>query len=937
MIRFAAPWILAAAGVLWLWMLWRLRSLPHTYGGRRRWIQGVMALAGLLVVLALGGLELGRRIDRLAVVFAVDRSRSIDLSSGSAEQTARAIRVATDGMTTGDKAGVVVFGAEATTEALPSAAPPVGQESASVPRDATDVGAGIRRALADLPADHTGRVVLISDGVETRGDALAAASLAAGRGVIVDVLAIDREPEPEVAVQRVRVPGTARPGEPVEIRVVTQATQATAARVRVMRGGQVLAETETELREGSDVLVMRDEAPGAGVHRYDVLVEPLAEGNDVGRSNNEGGAFMRVVGGSRVLVVADEPSESQALAAAIRDSGLQVELVPARGLPINLGELAGYDLIVLSDLNSRAFTEDQMLAMRSYVRDLGGGLLMAGARDAFGLGGYAYTPVEEALPARFDLRQRRDRLSLAMVIAIDKSGSMMVEAVPGRSKLDLANEAASRSAMLLSPADRVGVMHVDTAVSWTQPMVSVDDPATIAATVRRAAPGGGGILVDITMDAAYGALRNEQTQLKHFLLFSDGSDSEQMAGCRERVRRAVRDRITTSVVSMGSGVHTPELEQLSRLGGGRFYIVDDLTQLPRIFTQETIEASRAALIEEPFRASAVMPGAPTGGIDFGTSPILGGYAVVNARSRASVLLRAGDEEDALLATWQHGVGRSAIFATDVGGEFAKRWLDWPGYAVLFSQLSRDLARAPERRDAQVTFTIEDGQGRVRVEAVSEGGQYRNYLDLRGTVALPGGRRREIDLEQTGPGRYEATFDANAPGPYLVTVREGEEGMVGSAGVVRPSGDELRGDGTNHALLGQVAALTGGNVRTSLEDIFVDRPPPIWAYDPVWPFLLAAALCFLLLSVAMRRLVLPANWFRRRASPSGAASDSTARPRKEAPASAKSPFRKPAEGRASDLGEVAATPVEDVQEESAEPVEEAPKTLAEQLLAKKRKK
>ena len=92
------------------------------------------------------------------------------------------LRDAVDEMDVDDKAGLVVFGAEAATEVVPSPRPPLGTARASVPRDATNIGAAIRRALADLPAEHVGRIVLISDGVETDGDALAAAASAASRG-----------------------------------------------------------------------------------------------------------------------------------------------------------------------------------------------------------------------------------------------------------------------------------------------------------------------------------------------------------------------------------------------------------------------------------------------------------------------------------------------------------------------------------------------------------------------------------------------------------------------------------------------------------------------------------------------------------------------------------------------------------------------------------
>ena len=947
MIQFGAPWLLAPALLTWLLLLWRLGKLPPLYGGRRRWIQGALGLAGLAAALAMGDLAVGHRIDRMAAVYVLDQSRSVAGGQGAGEDALGRMRAANEAMADGDLAGLVVVGAEAATDLLPTPRPPFGAVRASVPRDATDLATGLRRALADLPAEYAGRIVLISDGVENRGDALDVASVAAGRGVAIDVLPIERAPSPEVAVERVSVPRTARPGEPVELRVVTQSSRPTTARVRVTREGATIAEAVTELREGHDLLVLRDTAPEAGVHRYDVLVEPMEPGLDVGRENNEGGAFMRVLGGSRALVVAGQPDQASALAQAIRASGMAAELVGPGGMPPSLGGLAGYDLLVLADVEARLFAPEQLATIQSYVRDLGGGLLMAGARDAFGLGGYTGTPVEDALPARFDLRQRRDRLSLAMVIAIDKSGSMMAPVGRGRTKLDLANEASARSAMLLSSADRVGVMHVDTAVTWTQSMVAVADPQAIAATVRRAQPGGGGIDVDVAMEAAYGALRNEQTQLKHFLLFSDGSDSQRLDGTRAMVRRALQDRITTSIVSMGNGPYTPELEHLSGLGEGRFYIVENLEELPSIFTQETIEASRAALALEPFSAAPVAPSPVLRGLDFDAAPRLGGYAVVDPRARAEILLAAADD-DPLLATWQHGVGRSAVFTTDVGAELGRPWLSWDGYPVLFDQLGRSLARSPERSDARVSLEIRDGVGRVRVEAIDGDGRYRNYLDLQSTVAGPDGQPLTVGLRQTGAGRYEGTFDANAPGPYLVTARAGEAGLVGSAGAVRPSGEELRGEGTNRALLAQLAALTGGTIRSDLQAVFQDRPPAAWAYDPLWPALLIAALLLMLLSVALRRLVLPASLtdrLRRSRSrpatgaeagspavvpPAPSAGAGTQAPRPPAPSSAAA---SPAAARSPEPSRDSEPPAPPSDPPAAMP----PSSLAEQLLRRKKKR
>ncbi len=942
-IRFAHPWLLLPALAAVAFVAFRLRSLPLR-GLRRRLVQLAMGGAALATALALAGLELGKARDRGAARFLLDVSRSVEgATNGDARRTRLA--EATQAMGAEDVAGLVVFGAEAATEHLPSARPSLATEAASVPRDATDLEAAIRRGLADLPAGYAGRLVLVSDGAATRGAAIGAAALASARGVASDVHPLEVAPRPEIAVERVRLPRAATPGEPVELRVVTRASQETPARVRVLRDGQLLAEGETTLAAGTDVLRLRDAAPEPGVHRYDVLLEPSGDFDryDAGRTNNEGGAFLRVLGARRALVVAGAPEEAEALAEALGDGGPRVELVGPRRVPASLGELATYDLVALTDLNARRLSRPQMEALRSYVRDLGGGLLMAGARESFGLGGYAHTPVEEALPAHFDLRQRKDRLSLAMVLAIDKSGSMGMEATPGTTKLDLANEAAARSASLLAPQDRVGVMHVDTEVSWTQPMVAVQDPRAIAAATRRAGPGGGGIYVDVTMDAAFAALRAERTQLRHFLLFSDGSDSERLGGTDDQVRAGLRAGITTSVVSMGMGPDTAALERFSRLGGGRFYIVDDLQELPRIFTQETLEASRAALVEEPFRPSAGDPSAVLAGVDVARAPALGGYALVNAKGRARTLLRASDE-DPLLAVWQYGVGRAAIFATDVGAELGRPWLGWPGFRTLFAQLGRALARAPERRDARRHVTFDGGGGRGLVEAVSEAGRTRNYLDLDGVVAGPGGEARPLTLAQTAPGRYEARFAAEAPGPYLVTVREedaeGEAGtarLVGSAGVVRPAGAELRGAGTDRVMLERLAALTGGQVRGSLGEVFRDRPRRSWAHAPLAPTLLRLALVLLLSGVALRRLVLP----RRR--------------RRERPRTGAAPVRPGVAGLAITRGARArevpppfgaapppvapAAPREDTAPASEEAPEETPKearSLAERLLAEKKK-
>src|SRR5690606_21221364 len=112
--------------------------------------------------------------------------------------------------------------------------------------------------------------------------------------------------------------------------------------------------------------------------------------------------------------------------------------------------------------------------------------------------------------------------------------------------------------------------------------------------------------VDVALNEAYGALRKVNVNLKHVLLFADGSDAENITPTVQGwVSNAMAAGITTSCVSLGRGHHSALLEDLSRRGGGRFYIVEDATRLPAVFAQETILASRSAIVERPFRVSPV--------------------------------------------------------------------------------------------------------------------------------------------------------------------------------------------------------------------------------------------------------------------------------------------------------------------------------------------
>ncbi len=857
-IRFGHPMGVVGVAVLALFLAWRLSLLPTRMTAFRRALVVMFAsLAGLAAALAVTEPELGRPLDRMTVIMMIDRSRSIDLVPAADARIAAELRLAEKGMHDDDRIATVAFAAEALVEDPPrpkSDLPP--PQRIELGRDGTNLEAAVRRALAELPADTASRLVLLSDGVQTRGDVLSAAAAAVAADVPIDVVPLDQKTFPDVRVVSVRSPTHADEGEALDLRVVTASTMEADLDVRVKRDGTVIHTGRVHVSSGEDVLRLRETASEPGLHRYDVEVTSVDPSKDGSAEDNTGSTFVRVRGPALALVLEGDSGKGALIAGALEANGFRTIERGATGVPADIGAFAGYDLVILSDIKASDLSTTQLEAIGSYTRDLGGGLMLMGGDRSMGPGGYARTAVEEVSPVSFDLKEEKRRASLAEVIAIDYSGSMGMM-VSGQTKLALANEAAARSASLLGAGDRLGVEHVDTVVAWTVPLGPVTDVNAIATRIRGVQVGGGGIYTDIALQAGYVALAKESVNLKHLLLFADGDDAEQIAGCRALVTGGASKGITTSVISLGHGKDSAELEVLSKLGGGRFYLIDDATKLPAVFTQETILAARSSIKEEPFKVSVGAPTSATRNVDFKEAPQLHGYVVTVAKPRATVSL-GGPENDPILASWSVGIGKAAAFTSDFKDRWGATWTKWPAGVKMMGMLGRDMARKADDPRVRLESDASGGELHVRADVVGDDGRAQTFRRLTVHVAGPDGFSRDLSLEATGAGRYGASVPLTRPGTYVATAKDESTGeAVGTTGAVLSAGEELRPTGSDRLLLTRVSTMTGGKLRDTLAGLYDDRAARRFAYTPLLPLLSLIAACAMLLGVASRRLGVPA--------------------------------------------------------------------------------
>lgn len=129
---------------------------------------GIRVLLVLLIILGMAGVEVRRAADKLAVVFLVDVSDSMDAAAQKAALDF--VRDSIAEMNQNDQSAVVLFGANAQVEhpmdELVNLSPQPGSLPTTVTLN-TDLAEAIRLGIALFPADTAKRMVILSDGIET--------------------------------------------------------------------------------------------------------------------------------------------------------------------------------------------------------------------------------------------------------------------------------------------------------------------------------------------------------------------------------------------------------------------------------------------------------------------------------------------------------------------------------------------------------------------------------------------------------------------------------------------------------------------------------------------------------------------------------------------------------------------------------------------------
>jgi Mg-chelatase subunit ChlD len=834
-------------------VVWIVARRGHRVVGERQLRAATVVRSigvGLLVLaLSLPLLVLGSK--SRSVVILLDRSASITSAAHDLQDEYLVAAVAAAGPE--DATAVAVFGRDVRLDRALTTEPDSGPVRTVIDASATDLGGALRAAAAVLPTEGSRRIVVLTDGVETMGSARIAATELREAGVAVDFVNVETGLGSDVIVLGVDAPVTARVGDDVPVTVRFRSTISGSGTVAISAGEDQI-EVPVDLVPGTKQVDVALPADAAGVLRIRTVLDIPG---DAVPENDGGEALVRVLGPAKVGVVAGKIGEGDDLVRALAAGGIDAD--PLTAVPA-AAELLGYDAMLL--VNVPAPGEDIAADLAAFVEDLGRGLVVIGGDQAFGLGDYQNTVLEDLLPVTSDPEDFIRRQPVAEVLVIDTSGSMAAchcddttrrndFDTGGINKTDISRAGAGLAIGALQPTDRVGVLAFTSGTRWALPLAEKPSGDVVAAALATLTPQGD-TEISVALREALDVLRDAPEEIRHIVLFTDGwgDDADLLTVAQD----IAAEGITLSVLGTGEGTGET-LRRMASLGGGQFYPGRDLQSVPEVFVEETLRVARPLVAEGSFVPALGAASQVTAGLT--ATPPLRGYVLTTAKPTATIPLEIGPG-DPLLATWQRGLGRATTWASDATTRWSADWVTWDGFVDFWGRVVGDVL--PAGRDAPPAVRLDGGSLAISYETAAP-------LDAVAIAQVRDGDGQvtSVPMQRTGEDSFAVQVPVAAEGAHWVAVRvEGPDGLIasGSSGIVAGYPDEFAFREPDPELAADVTEATGGRIEPAPEDLYASAATRGAAEQDLWPWLVGGALALFLADVALRRLVIARGDLRR---------------------------------------------------------------------------
>lgn len=812
----------------------------------------VRGMVFLCVILALFGIKIHLGSSRMATIFVVDLSSS---NEEHIKESEKYLQETIAKMPSGNAYGIVTFGKNALVEQFLTGEDYYGGLLTLPEKTATNFEDAISKALTLIPTDCSGRLVLLTDGKETRGDIYhMGQALLASQAEFLTLIYEDEETT-DAYIDNVTLPSYLHPGDKYSITVLVESNYDTDAVIALYNGSTQTASNGVHLNRGSNRFVFSsqvDADAGSGAME-NLRVQVQAEG-DTCPENDVFSAYSVVESPPRILLVSGRGTNVSEFSSVLNAAGCDYSVVSTLNAPDSINAMLSYKSIILADVYIDDLPVGFLENLETYVKDYGCGFICCGGEESFALGGYRDTVLETVLPVDMQLRSINETPSMAMVMVIDHSGSMIDEmGETGASNLDVAIRAAIVAVDNLRDSDQVGVLTFDSQYEWQVELRAADDKSAIKEQIKGINEGGGTTIKPALLEACE-VLSESEASIKHVVLLTDGMGETN--NFQDVINAYTSEGITLSTVAIGSFSDTQLLEQLADQCDGRYYYSDLGSDIPKIFANEVFLGSDSYIQNGVFSLKVQNGHELTNHLFTDGWPVVYGYIAATPKMAATSVILSAEKENPILTVWQYGLGRTVAWNSDVTGKWSGAFSGKDDYVQMWKRIV-DYSTGNADMGEDSVNVVTSGEW---TEITYQTKDYESSTEILVSMIDPKGDTTEEKLHATAPGKYTAELSTPQTGLYHFNVRRSENGEIQSylttAAAVQFS-DEYKFDVSTDSYLKFVEQY--GRIITKQDSVWNRISTKARESCSLTNWLLFLAICLFVADVAMRRFQFVSKW------------------------------------------------------------------------------
>jgi Mg-chelatase subunit ChlD len=582
-------------------------------------------------------------------------------------------------------------------------------------------------------------------------------------------------------------------------------------------------------------------------------------------SNNSTSATCTVYEKNSILFL-DKKHRGGLFVKLLKDMGFTVQIAEPKALP---QDLQVFSCVLLHDLPASDIPEWFQQKIRDYVFQ-GGGFGFLGGPDSFGAGGYFKSTIEEISPVFMPPRSYKQ--SLAIVLLIDSSGSMLANDSKITSSQDLLNLfLKNKNNLKNSPilaAQKAAIAVLEDLVAVDVAVVSFNEKARLAVPLQTVhednledirsqiytISAGGGTRFYPALTGAESLIKDQGYKEVHFLLLSDGQPED-----KDFVDSAIEllkgDQITLSTIAFGQEAARGLLRKMAEQTGGQFFASHHVATLRSTFKKAVEKVFGPPVILES-RNTKFSEGQSIVREKKATPKVLGLMSTAPKKRSQNIIITESGEP--LLSIGNFGSGKCFVWTSDITGKWSHFWLTSPSMKSIMGTVL-----AAVSNNSSKPFTIRTEQKgnvlTVMLTALNEQGEFIDDLSVSSYLHnTETDESYSIPILYEGSGEYrgEISLSDKSATELNIDVNLGTQNWSEKFKLSPPSNPEFSSSKANSALFEQLEQQRENSIISSpeqIQSILNTYQPKIYTEQESLVIPLYAFLIFLLfLDVLFRR-------------------------------------------------------------------------------------